>query len=250
MTLRKILGKDTARSPESTAPQSHLGASRQPYGLKQELSATCSCRHPRVKVEALPVARHPRHCELLMLASHARKRAAPSLVSGSSLSSQSIWISDEQLTQAWDNFVVSRNRQPGTRRSFTRSIASRETRPQCEARPDERPTHLQHLAKVTPRRHVRHGSNVPGPLEAIRRLQKRRMVALARSPSLGSGTQADVSALFGPDLQWKGTSPYGSRFKFVWQEPSILLEESQLAPPIADEKRKSKQVSLLQTISC
>ena len=55
----------------------------------------------------------------------------------------------------------------------------------------------------------RHGSNVPGPLEAQRRLSKRRMGVL--SPFNSSAPSTEFGALFGvgyqPELQWKWEQP-------------------------------------------
>jgi hypothetical protein len=58
----------------------------------------------------------------------------------------------------------------------------------------------------------RYGSNVPGPLEAQRRLAKRRMMGLATA---GGGPAFDMGALFGNspvrghELKWEAPTPIG-----------------------------------------
>jgi hypothetical protein len=61
----------------------------------------------------------------------------------------------------------------------------------------------------------RYGSNVPGPLEAQRRLAKRRMMGLA---AVGGGPAVDLGALFGNgpvrahELRWEPPTPTGQPY--------------------------------------
>jgi hypothetical protein len=72
----------------------------------------------------------------------------------------------------------------------------------------------------------RYGSNVPGPLEAQRRLAKRRMVGLATA---GGGPTFDMGALFGNgpvrghELNWEPPRPVGKPFSTPGMSGSTLL---------------------------
>lgn len=74
---------------------------------------------------------------------------------------------------------------------------------------DEMLSAAMHRFKLS-RSHRRHGSSVPGPLEASRRLAKRRMMGLAVP---GGGAGSDVGAILGLG----GESKRGS---WQWEAPA------------------------------
>ena len=74
---------------------------------------------------------------------------------------------------------------------------------------DEMLSAAMHRFKLS-RSHRRHGSSVPGPLEASRRLAKRRMMGLAVT---GGGAGSDLGAILGGDGELK-------RASWRWEAPA------------------------------
>lgn len=82
------------------------------------------------------------------------------------------------------------------------------------------------------RSHRRNGSSVPGPLEATRRLAKRRMMGLAVA---GGGTGLDMGAIMGMDGESK-------RASWQWEAPAPTRSLEEGIPFSTSSQLRTRQL--------